>query len=68
MKLTEMQEIVLICINEFINENEKTPSIRDIACDLDRSVATIYHHLKKLKQAGLVNFDECGKILGVCQK
>lgn len=61
MKLTEMQILILICINEYIYENEESPSIRDIAYDLNKSTSTIHFHLKKLKERGLIDFSKKGR-------
>ena len=67
MKITEMQFIILACIHEYIYENDKTPTIRDIAYDLEKSTSTIYYHLKKMKEEGIVNFNEKGRITTICQ-
>jgi predicted transcriptional regulator len=66
--MTNMQTIILIAISEYINENNKCPTIRDIAYDLDKSTATIHYHLKKLSKLGFVNFTKTGRIIGICQK
>jgi predicted transcriptional regulator len=66
--MTNMQFIVLASIHEYISENDKCPTIRDIACDLDKSTATIHYHLKKLSKLGFVNITKTGRIIGICQK
>ena len=66
--MTDMQFVVLASIHEFIYENDKAPTIRDIAYDLKKSTATIHFHLQKLKEKKLVNVDKNGRILAICQK
>lgn len=66
--MTNMQFIVLASIYEYIIENDKYPTIRDITYDLEKSTSTIHYHLKKLSKLGFVNFIKTGKIMGICQK
>ncbi len=68
MKLTDMQVLILIAISEYIYENEKPPTIRDIAIDLGKSPSTIHFHLSKMKESKLIKFNNKGQIEGVCQK
>lgn len=66
--MTQMQELILICISEYIYENEKTPTVRDIAYELEKSVSTIHFHMKKLINKGLITQDDKGRIVAICQK
>lgn len=68
MKLTDMQVLILIAISEYIYENEKPPTIRDIATDLGKSPSTIHFHLNKMKESNLIRFNAKGQIEGICQK
>lgn len=68
MKLTDMQVLILIAISEYIYENEKPPTIRDIAFDLGKSASTIYFHLNKMKGSNLIKFNTKGQIEAICQK
>lgn len=68
MKLTDMQVLILIAISEYIYENEKPPTIRDIAFDLEKSPSTIHFHLSKMKESKLIKFNTKGQIEGICQK
>lgn len=63
--MTDMQILILIAISEYIYENEKTPTIRDIAFDLGKSPSTIHFHLSKMKN--IVKFNEKGRIEAICQ-
>lgn len=56
--LSESESLVLISISEFIKENDYNPSVRDIACDLEKSVSTIHFHLKRLKEKGFIDYKE----------
>ena len=63
--MTDMQTIILITISEYINENDKCPTIRDIAYDLEKSPSTIHYHLSKMKN--IVKFNKNGQIEAICQ-
>lgn len=56
--ISESESLVLISISEFIKENDYSPSVRDIAYDLDKSVSTIHFHLKRLKEKGFIDYKE----------
>jgi DNA-binding transcriptional ArsR family regulator len=68
MKLTDMQVLILIAISEYIYDNEKPPTIRNIAYDLEKSPSTIYFHLSKMKESKLIKFNDKGQIEAICQK
>lgn len=68
MKLTDMQVLILIAISEYIYDNEKPPTIRDIAYDLEKSPSTIHFHLRKMKENNLIRFNVKGQIEVICQK
>lgn len=53
-----MNDLVLIAIAEFIRKHQYSPTVREIAKELDRSPATILFHFKKLKEHGLITYKE----------
>jgi len=57
-KLSEKQQAVCTFINNYIKESGYSPSVRDISSHFDRSVGTIYPMLKRLKQKGIIDFEE----------
>ena len=58
-RLSEEQQEILESIDEYINANGYSPSIRDL-CEITgrNSPATIHYHLKKLKKLGYINYNE----------
>ena len=55
-KITDQEQLILISISEYINDNEQNPSVRDIALDLNKSTSTIHYHLVKLKQKKIIDY------------
>ena len=59
MTLTKSEEEVYIIINDFIKKNGYSPSVREIGTMLGgRSSATVWYHLKRLKEKGFINYIE----------
>jgi len=58
-KISEMQREVLLKIQNYIEENGYSPSVREL-CKLTgkSSPATIHFHLKALKRKGYINYNE----------
>ena len=57
--MTEKQKIIYETINGFIEENGYSPSVREL-CELVglRSTATMFVHLKKMKEKGYLTYKE----------
>lgn len=55
--MTKAEEKIYQVIDNFIKENKYSPSIREI-CDLlgGRNVATVFVHLKKMRNKGYINY------------
>lgn len=57
--LTDKQKECLIIINLFIKHKGYSPTVREIAKEMNiSSPATVYHHLKLLKQKGYITWEE----------
>lgn len=53
--LSQKQEVVLKVVSRCISEKGFPPTLREIAAELDLSVATVQWHLKKLEEKGYLD-------------
>ena len=51
-----MRDLVLIAIDDFIKKHGYSPTIREICKMVGRSPATVWHHIKDLKEAGIITY------------
>ncbi len=57
--MTNKQKIIYDAIQEFLEINGYSPTIRELCDLLDlKSTATMYVHLKKMKEKGVLNYQE----------
>jgi repressor LexA len=57
--LTDKQKECLIITNLFIKHKGYSPTVREIAKEMNiSSPATAYHHLKLLKEKGYITWEE----------
>ena len=61
MEISELsyeQKKVYYSIKDFIQQKGYSPSFRELAKTNELCVATIYYHLRKLREKGLINYED----------
>ena len=56
-KLTEKQKEILKFINEYLDQNLKTPTLKDIATHFDITSVAVYYQLQSIEKKGYIEID-----------
>ena len=56
-KLTEKQKEILKFINEYLDQNLKTPTLKDIATHFDITPVAVYYQLQSIEKKGDIEID-----------
>ena len=56
-------ENIRLCRGQAILDKEKRPSVCSVASNFDISLSTISHHIKELRNAGLVRCERRGQTI-----
>ncbi len=65
-RLAVFENIRFCCKRQTEQNNEKRPSVCNIASNFNISLSTISHHMKELRNAGLINCERKGQSI-FCQ-
>jgi len=60
--LSKRQKEVLDFILQFLREEGRAPTVREIASALDLSVSTVHEHIERLRREGYLSRDRRGRI------
>lgn len=56
-------EKIRLCQRQEMLNNEKRPSVCNVASNFDISLSTISHHMKELRNAGLIRCERRGQTI-----